>query len=368
VIIAVLAVHRVDTADTPAQASAEECQGEVCEASDEDAALLQLASRTRTNSTQTPSTRAVVAAFERFWFAFGTAGVARYSSAGNFEGQGSGNLPSVDDLSIDTTGGALVSLMSFNTQQFAVVATANLDQIQQGPTSASMATFGGTAMGSGRLVMSGGTMLMSVFPISASGQTGAAQQTDLGIGQPDVTMDVSRPIAYVATDFSGQVDGTSFGITVVDVQGSPTVLTRFGVPNSGLLTFSGGSSPNFALRSASAPNVLAVVSLDALSLYDVTTPSSPRLFRQLFSGELGCFPRSVAFGPNGRDVFVVGPVDRNNPSGQSLIRALNLDSQGVLSLTPSTQGRVDSIAATTTNIALATEGGPVFLARSQLSR
>ncbi|MEO0661040.1 MAG: hypothetical protein AAFZ87_05845 [Planctomycetota bacterium] len=139
------------------------------------------------------------------------------------------------------------------------------------PLAVQVGPFAGVSAGGGRVVVSGGTGLLSVRSYDASGQLSAAQSTiDLGIGQPDVLVSPDGLRAHVSTDFSGTVDGARFGITTLALNAppaAPAILDRIGVPGAG---FTGGfqSPANFPIESALIGDELFVAHGGGLSRID----------------------------------------------------------------------------------------------------
>ena len=144
-----------------------------------------------------------------------------------------------------------------------------------GPVTVGVSPFAGVSAANGRVVVSGGTGLLSSRSYQANGTLGGAVSTiDLGIGQPDVLVAEDGETAFVSTDFAGFFDGQTFGITVIDIAG-PTlsILDRVGIAGAG---FSPGSDApaNFPIESAQSGDTLYVASGNGVSVFDVSNPNA----------------------------------------------------------------------------------------------
>lgn len=122
-----------------------------------------------------------------------------------------------------------------------------------GPISVPTGPFAGVSARSGRVVVSGGTSLLTVRSYATNGTLGGSVASiDLGIGQPDVLLSDDGTRAFVSTDFSGSFGGAGFGITTIGVNAPPTapvIESRTGIPGAG---FSAGfqGPANFPIESA----------------------------------------------------------------------------------------------------------------------
>ena len=125
-----------------------------------------------------------------------------------------------------------------------------------GPVAVAVGPFAGVSAAGGRVVVSGGTGLVTLRSYSVAGVLSAQSSSiDLGIGQPDVLLSADGSLGFFSTDFSGFIGGSSFGITTVSLAtppGSLTILDQIGLPGAG---FSGGflSPANFPIESALLP-------------------------------------------------------------------------------------------------------------------
>ena len=184
------------------------------------------------------------------------------------------NAGRVDDVSID---GDLLFVMDGSGGSLSVLSIANPTQptVVSGPVAVNVSPFSGVSAANGRVVVSGGTGLLSSREYTAAGAlTGPVRTIDLGIGQPDVLLSEDGATAFVSTDFTGTVDGLPFGITVLDISGaSLSILDRIGIAGAGFSV--GFDSPaNFPAESALQGDTLFFASGDGVSVFDVSNPNS----------------------------------------------------------------------------------------------
>lgn len=140
--------------------------------------------------------------------------------------------------------------------------------------------FSGVSAGGGKVVVSGGTRLMSIFGYTDEGAlTRLADNVDLGNGQPDVLVDEDGSFAYVSTDFSGNVDGSGFGVTTVDLDSEnldkPST-QQLGLKGAGFTDAVSGNA-NFPIESAIAGKRLLVAHGGGLAVLSLETPAEPSL-------------------------------------------------------------------------------------------
>lgn len=204
------------------------------------------------------------------------------------------------------------------------------------PVDVAVGPFSGVSAGGGRVIVSGGTSLMSLRSYGARGKLSPVTATmDFGRGQPDVLLAPDGARAFVSTHHWGPY----FGLTTVRVTDSLAKAATVDLDTYGFTA--GGAKPaSFPLETAldgdvlliadlrglrvvsvadlAAPRVLAsldlgvkAVNVDArdhlaavvgssprprLVLVDITSPVSPRVIRSLPLPE-GTHPTSVAIGP-----------------------------------------------------------------------
>lgn len=234
------------------------------------------------------------------------------------------------DLSID--GNLLFILDAENGIQNLIVLNisdpANPQLVANDPISSSFSFFAGVAAANNRVILSGGTSLLTVRTYTDNGVVGSdVSSIDLGAGQPDVLIAPDGRTAYVSTDFSGNVDGEPFGITELSINNppaAPTVVDRVGIDQAGFTT--GFRFPsNFPIESALLDNLLLVANGGGLSIINTTSSNSLRTL------DLGFSATSVD--TNGDRVFVVGvqtnnsvsrlaEIDFSNPNSPSIVRSL----------------------------------------------
>ena len=144
-----------------------------------------------------------------------------------------------------------------------------------GPVAVQVSPFAGVSAANGRVVVSGGTGLLSTQSYQTNGTLmGDVSTIDLGGGQPDVLVAQDGATAFVSTDFSGFFDGQTFGITVIDIEGpNLSILDRVGIAGAG---FSPGYSrpANFPVESAQSGDKLYVAFGNGVAIFDVSNPSA----------------------------------------------------------------------------------------------
>lgn len=206
----------------------------------------------------------------------GSAGLAaistltrEFSAIPNTPGTGS-----VDDVSVadgllfvlDASGSGALSVFSLDDP---------LEPIRiSGPVPVPVGPFAGVSASGGRVTVSGGTGLMTVRGYDADGLLAGVSSIDLGVGQPDVLQSSDGERAFVSTDFSGFVGGSSFGISVVGLSSPPAPLQpllQIGLSGAGFSA--GAASPaNFPIESALLPGeLIGVAHGGGLSVVNPTT-------------------------------------------------------------------------------------------------
>ena len=187
----------------------------------------------------------------------------------------------VDDVSVDgnflfTLDGVAGGLSVFS------IANPTLPVLVSGPVPSNVGPFAGASAANGRVVVSGGTGLVTVRNYNESGSlSGLISTIDLGIGQPDVLVSENGDSAFVSTDFAGSVNGQGFGITVIDLTSTPsTVLDQVGIPGAGFSPGTDGPA-NFPIESAQQGDTLFVASGSGISVFDISDLSSLTTITQI---------------------------------------------------------------------------------------
>ena len=159
-------------------------------------------------------------------------------------------------------------------------------ELASAPIEVPVGPFSGVSAGGGRVVVSGGTSLMSLRSYDATGRLGPLAGTiDCGRGQPDVLLTPDGSCAFVSTHRWGPY----FGLTAVRVAASAPYLRRAGSVKLDTYGFTaGGAKPaNFPLETALDGDVLLVASLRGLTLVSVADPDRPALLANLDVGVKG---------------------------------------------------------------------------------
>jgi hypothetical protein len=199
-------------------------------------------------------------------------------------------------------------------------------ELRQAPVAVEVGPFSGVSAAAGRVVVSGGTGLLSLRAYAPDGSLGAdAATADLGRGQPDVLVAPDARAAYVSTHLSGP----RFALTVAELGSAPLrVVPRGSVP---LATFGftpGGARPaSFPIESALAGRVLFVAHAAGLAAIEVADPAAPRLL-----GVLRLEVEPVAVDVLGATAALVGSqpeprlalVDVRDPAHPEVVRSVAL--------------------------------------------
>ncbi|HEY6141502.1 MAG TPA: hypothetical protein VI670_27405 [Thermoanaerobaculia bacterium] len=248
---------------------------------------------------------------------------------------------SIDDLA--AAGGFLFALDARPPGHLCVYSLEHAPRLTlvSAPVEVPVGPFSGVAAGGGRVIVSGGTSLLTLRAYDARGRLGPLLATlDCGRGQPDALLSADGSRAFVSTHRWGPY----FGVTAVRVSAAPPYLVKTGAVKLDTYGFTaGGAKPaNFplalaldgdALFAADAdgltviagdePKVIArcdagvrAVNVDVrhhlaavvgsspkplLVLVDVAKPAAPRIVRSIPLPE-GSRPTGVAIGPH--DVVV----------------------------------------------------------------
>jgi len=191
------------------------------------------------------------------------------------------------------------------------------------PVDVAVGPFSGVSAGGGRVIVSGGTSLMSLRSYDASGKLGDVIATmDFGRGQPDVLLAPDGTRAFVSTHYWGPY----FGLTTVRVASSLTKAATVDLDTYGFTA--GGAKPaSFPLESALDGDVLLIADLRGLSVISVADLDAPRVVANL---DLGV--KAVNVDARGHLAAVVGSfprprlvlVDIASPAAPRVIRSIPL--------------------------------------------
>ena len=190
----------------------------------------------------------------------------------------------VDDIAVD--GELLFTLDGFSPGRLTVFSIADPLQpaVVSGPTTVDVGPFAGVSAANGRVVVSGGTGLLNAFSYNQNGILSSTRATiDLGIGQPDVLVSDDGSLAFVSTDFAGNVDGEPFGLTVVNLANVPasvSILDRVGIDGAG---FSAGfaTPANFPVEAALDGDTLYMAYGSGVTAFDVSNPGNVQTIAEI---------------------------------------------------------------------------------------
>ena len=248
----------------------------------------------------------------------------------------------IDDVAID--GDLLFTLDASGTGGLSVFSIANPMQptLVSGPVTVGVSPFAGVSAANGRVVVSGGTGLLTSRSYQADGTLEASfSSIDLGVGQPDVLVAEDGQTAFVSTDF----DGKTFGITVIDITGSNlSILDQIGIDGAG---FSPGfrKPANFPIESAQSGDTLYVASGDGVAVFDTSNPNAVKTLALI---PLNTNPVNIDV--VGNMLYVVG----NSPIGTFTSIDVSVLSSPVLQTTFLPAGSDPlGVAATSTSVVIA---------------
>ena len=194
-----------------------------------------------------------------------------------------------------------------------------------GPVVVAVGPFSGVSAASGRVIVSGGTSLMSLRAYNAHGQLGGVVATrDFGRGQPDVLLAPDGARAFVSTHYWGPY----FGLTTVRVgdalvQAGELALDTYGFTD-------GGAKPaSFPIETALDGDQLLIADLRGLTVVSVRDLARPRVLANLHLGV-----KAVNVDARDRVAAVVGSspkprlvlVDVSSPSSPRILRSIDLPS------------------------------------------
>jgi len=149
------------------------------------------------------------------------------------------------------------------------------------PVDVPVGPFSGVSAAAGRVIVSGGTSLMSLRRYDAHGKLGSVVATlDCGRGQPDVLLAPDGDRAFVSTHYWGPY----FGLTTVRV--GPSSLSKVGSLSLDTYGFTpGGAKPaNFPIETALSGGVLLLADARGLNVISVANIDDPRPLANLDVG------------------------------------------------------------------------------------
>lgn len=150
------------------------------------------------------------------------------------------------------------------------------------PVDAEVGPFSGVSAAAGRVIVSGGTSLMTLRNYDGNGKLSAVVATlDCGRGQPDVLLAADGQRAFVSTHYWGPY----FGLTTVAV--GPSSLVKTGALSLDTYGFTdGGAKPaNFPIETAlSGGDVLLLADAGGLNVISVADLRSPRTLARIDVG------------------------------------------------------------------------------------
>lgn len=233
---------------------------------------------------------------------------------------------SVDDLAIaDHFLFALDARPPGHLSVFSLAKSPKLE-LTSAPIEVAVGPFSGVSAGGGRVIVSGGTSLLSLRSYDAGGKLGPLVATiDCGRGQPDVLLTPDGNRAFVSTHRWGPY----FGLTTLRVSGSAPYLTKSGSLKLDTYGFSaGGAKPaNFPLETALDGNVLLIAHLRGLTTVSIADPDRPARLADLDIGVKGVNVDvrnhlAAVVGSSPRPLLVL--VDVSSPSSPRVIRSIPL--------------------------------------------
>jgi hypothetical protein len=233
---------------------------------------------------------------------------------------------SVDDLAI--AGAFLFALDAHPPGHLSVFSLASSPKLKpaSAPVEVRVGPFSGVSAGGGRVIVSGGTSLMSLRSYDSEGKLGPVlAEIDCGRGQPDVLMSPDGRWAFVSTHRWGPY----FGLTSVRVAVSPPSMTKLGSLNLDTYGFTaGGAKPaSFPLETALEGDVLYVATVRGLTVVSIAVPDQPTVLATLDTGVKGVNVdvrnHLVALvGSSPRPMLVL--VDVKSPSSPRVVRSIPL--------------------------------------------
>jgi hypothetical protein len=199
-------------------------------------------------------------------------------------------------------------------------------KLMSAPVEVPVGPFSGVSAGGGRVIVSGGTSLMSLRSYDSEGKLGPVlAEIDCGRGQPDVLMSPDGSWVFVSTHRWGPY----FGLTSVRVAVSPPFMAKVGSLNVDTYGFTaGGAKPaSFPLETALEGDVLYVATLRGLTVVSMAIPRQPALLTTLDVGVKGVNVDvrnhlAAVVGSSPRPMLVL--VDVRDPSSPRVVRSIPL--------------------------------------------
>lgn len=206
---------------------------------------------------------------------------------------------------------------------FSIAAAPKL-MLTSAPVEVAVGPFSGVSAGGGRVIVSGGTSLMSLRAYDPEGKAGPLlAEIDCGRGQPDVLVSPDGSRAFVSTHRWGPY----FGLTSVRVSVSPPSLTKTGSVSLDTYGFTpGGAKPaSFPIETALEGDILYVATLRGLTV--VSTADRLARLTTLDIGVKGVnvYVRNhlvAVVGSSPRPMLVL--VDVRAPSAPRVVRSIPL--------------------------------------------
>jgi len=233
---------------------------------------------------------------------------------------------SVDDLAI--AGPFLFALDAHPPGHLSVFSLASSPKLKlaSAPVEVPVGPFSGVSAGGGRVVVSGGTSLMSLRAYDSEGKLGPVlAETDCGRGQPDVLMSTDGSWAFVSTHRWGPY----FGLTSLRVAVSPPSMSKLGSLNLDTYGFTaGGAKPaSFPLETALEGDVLYVATVRGLTIVSIAVREQPTVLATLDIGVKGVNVDvrkhlAAVVGSSPRPMLVL--VDVRTPSSPRIVRSIPL--------------------------------------------
>ncbi len=197
-------------------------------------------------------------------------------------------------------------------------------RLVSGPVGVDVGPFSGVSAANGRVIVSGGTSLMSLRAYDANGKlSGILGSMDFGRGQPDVLLAPDGTRAFVSTHYWGPY----FGLTTVRVGDSLAQAGDLALDTYGFTD--GGAKPaSFPLETALDGDALLIADLRGLTIVSVRDLASPRVLATL---DLGV--KAVNVDVRDHLAAIVGSspkpklvlVDVSSPASPRIVRAIELD-------------------------------------------